>query len=301
MNIEEVDPMSYSWIRYGVARVNANKNLIIFTSAPTGGGKSWTDLSICYLFSRALKTPFGIDNVFTSHKESMKFVNSDKVMKGSVFDFEEVGVTQSSRNWQSVNNKVMNYFLQTCRHRNFILVMNSPYLDFVDSQTRRLFHAELKVIGIDYAKQETLVKPYCLQYNPRNKKTYYKYLRIKQKGTQGLVPVKLWRVPRPPQWLIDAYEKKKLEFTTQLNEQILEDLEKEESGGKKKQGVLSIEQQKTYYLLKEKLTVPQICVRLNVKKSWVYDCIKKIGLKGHTITPVYSDDGLERVLHYEVG
>jgi len=288
----------FSWIKYIVSRIRRNKNFLAFCSGPTGSGKSYTTIAVAEMLAKALGTPFSIDNIVFSSKEQMQLANSGKLVKGSVIVAEEVGVTQSARSWQSNTNKVLNFYLQTFRHRNFVLLMNAPFMDFVDSQTRRLFHAEWKTTGIDFVKKETLVKPYCLQFNPRNKKTYYKYLRVKKEGVRGLVPVTLWRVHEPSDELKKPYEQKKLKFTTELNEKILAGLEKED-GDKRKQGVLTIEQNRVYELLKERLTVPQICDKLNVKKSWIYDCMKKIQLKGHTITPVYSTDGLESVTHYE--
>lgn len=293
-----VNPDSYSWIKYIKGRIRKNKNFIVFISGPTGSSKSWTSLSIM----RMVDSTSTIDNVVTSPKELMTLINSGKLKSGSCIVVEEAGVLQSARSWQSVINKAINFLLQTFRHRNFVLIMNSPYVDFIDSQTRRLFHAEFKTVGIDYKNQVSILKCYCLQYNSRTKKTYYKYLRAKEEGVRGFLPVTSWKVPKPDDELIKLYEAKKLEFTTQLNERILDEIEKADSSGKKdKKGSLSIEQSRVFELLKQKKKVSDIMVELNVKQRFVYDTMKRIQMKGYQIVPIYDDSGLDRVLYYEVG
>ena len=203
-----------SWVRYMNQRIERRKNFITFISGPTGSGKSWTSLAIAEL----VDPNFDVERVVFSGKALMKLINSGKLKKGSVIVFEEAGVEMSNRNWQSVVNKMINYLFQTFRHRNFILIMNAPYMDFVDSATRKLFHAEWQVTGIDFDKSQTKVKPQVIQYNSRNSKFYYKYLRVITK--EGVVPVKKWNVDRPSSELINAYEKKKREFTDALNKKI---------------------------------------------------------------------------------
>lgn len=197
---------------------------------PTGSGKSWSCLSI----AEETDPKFCIENVVFDARELMERINGDDLSSGSVIIFEEAGVSLSNRNWQSELNKIINYLFQTFRHRRLILLLNSPFMDFIDAATRKMFHAEFKTKGIDKKEQVTIIKPQLIQYNDRKDKFYYKWLRIKTaKG--GVAPIKVWKVKKPSQEIIDAYEKKKLQFTTALNAQIEATLlEKKDKGFKRR-------------------------------------------------------------------
>ena len=107
-------------------------------------------------------------------------------------------------------------------------------MDFIDNQTRKLFHAEIITRGIDTEAQECLLKPQIIQYNPRMKKFYYK--RLKVLTPKGKVPISIWRVCKPSEELRKAYETKKLAYTTGLNKRISTEIEqartKEDNKGK---------------------------------------------------------------------
>lgn len=216
-----------SWIRYIKNRIANNRNFIGFVGGPTGSGKSWS----CITIATFLDPNFSIDNIVFDAKGLMARVNRGKLKPGSVIVFEEAGVALSNRNWQSTLNKIINYLFQTFRHKRFILLMNSPYMDFIDAATRKLFHAELKTIKIDKARGVTILKPQIIQYNDRKDKFYYKYLRSTTE-TGGLKVIKHWAVPRPPTELVEAYELKKSAYTEALNAdieaQLLNDSHKEE-------------------------------------------------------------------------
>jgi len=214
----------YRWITYIRNRPKANKNFLGIITGPTGSGKSWTGMSICFMVDKTF-TP---ERIVTNIKQLMELINSGKIKSGQALLWDEAGIDISSRAWQSLTNKMVNYLLQTFRHKRFILIFTTPYMDFIDSSTRKLFHAEFQTQLIDTKKKTVKIKPFLIQYNARNRKFYYKYLRIITE--LGLAPVKYWNVPKPPLWLIQEYERKKLEFTKELNIDIERQLKE---GGKK--------------------------------------------------------------------
>jgi hypothetical protein len=220
------------WVRYIKNRIEQKKNCLIFIGGPTGSGKSWSGLSICYMVDKN----FGPHRIVTSMKQLMKLINSGNLTSGDAILWDEAGIDISSKSWQSLTNKMVNFLLQTFRHKRFILVFTSPYLDFIDASTRKLFHAEFLTSSIDYDKECVKLKPYLIQYNGRARKFYYKYLRVKTL-VRGVAPIKYWNVPKPPKWLIEEYEQIKTKFTTNLNKDIENQLnkidEKKEVGGKK--------------------------------------------------------------------
>jgi len=207
------------WIQYANQRISQNKNLLITISGQTGSGKSWTAASI----AEQIDKDFNVNRIVFSGQELMKLINSDKLKKGSVIVWDEAGVDLSNRSWQSTTNKLLNHLLQTFRHRCFILIFTAPYMNFIDSATRRLFHAEFQTVSIDYKERTVKVRPQLIQYNSRLNKFYYKWLRIVTKG-DGVVPLVEWNVKAPNKELIKQYEEKKTMFTNQLNAEIESEL-----------------------------------------------------------------------------
>ena len=152
-------PKEKFWVSYIKSRIKNNKNFLGFISGPTGSGKSWASLSI----GEQLDPKFCIDRVVFSARDLMTLINSGTLKRGSVIIFEESGVEFNNKSWASRTNKVINYLLQTFRHKGFILIMNSPYMDFLDSGMRKLFHAELGTISINKKTGRCKLKPQLLQ------------------------------------------------------------------------------------------------------------------------------------------
>lgn len=216
------------WTTWIKNRITKNKNFIGFVGGPTGSGKSWTCLSI----AEQIDPNFNIDQVVFKALDLMRLVNSNKLRPGSVIIFEEAGVELSNRNWQNIVNKMLNYLLQTFRHKQLILLMNSPYMDFIDKSSRKLIHAHFKVMTIDRDNKQTIIKPQLIQYNERKDKFYYKYLRV-VKARIGIQCIKEWAVNKPSEKIIADYEAKKSLYTSNLNNDIITSLIAKENKEKK--------------------------------------------------------------------
>lgn len=263
------------WCIYIKNRIRKKKNFLAFLGGETGSGKSWSCLSI----AEQLDPTFDATKVVFKGIELMKLVTSGGLKPGSVIIFEEVGVELSNRNWQSSLNKLLSYLFQTFRHRRFILIMNAPYMDFVDAATRKLFHAEWLMIKIDTVKKEGMIKPQRMQYNPRYKKFYYKWLRVLT--PKGKVPIKTWRIPKPSQDLIDAYEIKKKSFSDQLEKEIYDDLKGLERGDKKQ---LTEKQESVLEDSKMGLPIEESAIKNNISIRMVQYHQESIKKKGYDIS-----------------
>jgi len=227
--VKETGTKEYYWIKYINQRIRQNKNFLAIISGQTGSGKSWSALSI----GEMLDDSFDITRVIFKGKELMELVNNANLKKGSVLVWDEAGIDLSNRNWQTLANKMLNYLLQTFRHKGFILLFTAPYSDFLDKATRKLFHAELKTVSIDFNLNKTKLKPQLIQYNSRTQKFYYKYLRVITKK-DGVVPLSEWSISKPSDKLIADYETKKNKFTNELNLSISESLNKVEKTSNRK-------------------------------------------------------------------
>lgn len=224
--VENKEKPQPAWVKYVHKRIyRENKNFIATIEGPTGSGKTYAMLR----FGELLDKNFTADNVVFTGKELMDLINSGRLKKGSVILFDESQIDLSSRNWMSIMNKMLNYLITTFRHKNFILLFTSPYSDFIDSQTRRLFHAKFRTVGIDYKNKKCKLKCHLLQYNSDMKKTYTHRLAERQRdllnGNNRMVQIDIWQIDLPSNDLIREYEIKKTIFTNRLNIEIMETLE----------------------------------------------------------------------------
>lgn len=265
-----------SWIRYIKGRIQKNKNFLGFISGPTGSGKSYSGLSIC----KMVDPDFTTSRVVFSLEELMVLINSGTLKKGSAILLEEAGVWVSSRTWQSETNRVINYLLQTFRHRNFVLIFNSPYMDFIDAATRKLFHAEFETLRIDYEREKVILKPSLIQYNSRRQKFYYKFLRLAIKG-QGVFPIKTWGVPKPPKKLTEEYEDIKLKFTQGLNRDILESLKIKRIRKESQTKRLTEKQERAVNLMGKYGDAHKVAEEMGVHFTAVYNHLKLARNKGY--------------------
>jgi len=212
-----------SWVSYIKSRILKKKNFLGVITGPPGIGKSWTGLSIC----NQVDPNFSSDKIITKTKQLLEFINSGKLKAGDAILWDEAGIDISNRNWQNIINKTLNFLFQTFRHKRIIVIMTVPFMDFIDAGTRKLIHSEFIVQNINFDTCKTKVKPMLVQYNARNRKFYYKFLRKRSRlGRVG--PIKAWHIEKPPTWLIEAYEEIKAEFTSNLNKELQEDLEEDE-------------------------------------------------------------------------
>jgi len=230
-NIIKYKEGEQSWILWIKKRIKNNLNFLAITEGETGAGKSWSLLSIAYQIDKEFESR----QVSFSLKQVMETINSDwfNEKKWKIIIFDEAQTEISNRSWQSLTNKLMNYLLSTFRHRNIILLMTSPYSDFLDAQTMKLMHCKFEVRGHNKKKKVTLIRPKLLQYNSKSKKFYEHSLYvIKDRKLNKLI---YWYVPKPPQVLIKPYELDKVAFTDRLNKSILDELNKIENKDEKKE------------------------------------------------------------------
>lgn len=282
--IQHKDP---SWVRYAKQRISKNKNFLMFISGPTGSGKSYASLSIAAM----MDPEFNMSRVVFSAKELMDLINSGTLHKGSVIVWEEAGVGLSNRNWFSVTNKVIGFLMQTFRHRCFILIMNAPYMDFADASLRKLFHAELQTISIDFKEKKVKLKPQLIQYNSRIRKFYYKYLRVLT--AKGAAPIKRWSIPKPEQELLQEYEKRKRAYTDGLNEEISTEIRKVDQANKNKDQ-LPMAQREVLDLIKQGHTFSEVASIRGTTPRSISATVDILRRKGYDMKAIYESGKLKR-------
>jgi len=228
-------PKSDSWVRWIVTRtMKKNQSNLIAVVGKTGSGKTWSAMSICEKISKLSGVPFGLDNIVFSLRELMELINSDKLQKGSCIIFDEPQVSISARDFQSEANKVFNFLVTTFRHRNFNLFFCSPFESLLDRTTRRLFLVKFQTQGINFRNGTCRILPKYLEYADNKEEPYRKGMIIcfKSNGVNKSEKLVYWDVPKPSKELVKQYEAKKLAFTTRLNINIMNRLQKYDDSGK---------------------------------------------------------------------
>lgn len=212
-----------SFILYIKKRLKNNLNFIALFSGSSGIGKTFAGLRTLY----ELDPTFDPEKQITfSFRETLNLANSEwfKKKKIKTILWDEPQVDISNRTWQSLTNKMMNYFLSTFRHQNIVLIFCCPYKDFLDASSMKMLHCIFECQGVNRKKELSLVKPLLQQYNPAYKKFYQHPLYVIK--NKKAIPLRQWFIPKPPQHLIDVFERRKSEFTAQLNKDIERELSK---------------------------------------------------------------------------
>lgn len=275
------------WIRYIKNRIKNKKNFLGFISGPTGSGKSWAGLTIC----SQLDPDFGPDRIVTSMRQLMRLINSNTLSSGSCVLWDEAGIDVSSKAWQSLTNKLINFLMQTFRHKRYILIFTSPYLDFIDASTRKLFHAEFSMKNIDYRRGVSVIKPNLIQYNSRNRKFYYKYIRVRDKRKMK-VKITRWLIEKPDVELIKQYEKIKSDFTSKLNLDIERQLiEEENKKYKKVRKDLTQLQETSMQLMARYKDINRVSSEMGIAKRTIYFHIQQAERKGYELSDFKPDKG----------
>ena len=293
MNSEDDPIKKKSWTKYVHKRISANQNFICAVTGPTGSAKSYSALS----WAEELQKDFSVDQIVFTPSEFMELVNSNKLKKGSVIMFDEIGVALNSKEHMSLVNKSLNFFMQTFRHRNWILLMTCPHLMFLDASVRRLMHAHAETVKIDRKKKKSFLKIFYCEVSQKDSKIYRKYLRAKKNGR--LFPIKRVVFGLPSEHLIQAYERKKTDFTDALNHKIqvqIRRAEEEEYGVADTFVQLTDVQERVLEHLKSGLDLQKVGVVLGVTQQAVSNTKRLLMKKGYRFKQVRDAAGL----HYEV-
>lgn len=199
-----------------------NRNFVGAVTGETGSGKSYS----CLRLGEMLDPDFDERNVCFTPEEFMNLINGKekKLKRGSVIVFDELQVSLSHMDYQTLQAKLLNYVLQTFRHRNFICFMTTPHFEMVNRTARRLFHGRIETVSVNHVKKVCSLKPFLLQINQRTGKVYEKYLRVAKDGM--VAPVRRLNLRLASKPLIKRYEEKKDRFTRELNIKIQEGLSK---------------------------------------------------------------------------
>lgn len=224
-------------IKYIGRRVLAqNKNFLCAVTGQTGSGKSWVTGSIGEHYSKMWGIPFDPElHCFFNLRQLLEVITNkeqNQIKTGTFLMFDESQIEGNARSWQSESNKILSSLISTFRNQRLVVFFPTPKLEFLDRQSRLLFHCEMKVKSFDKVKKITRVEPrFLTEFNYKKDDFYRKRLivelKMKDKPRYHKIKVNDWYMPKPSDEWIKIYEGKKKEFTDILNKKLLERARKE--------------------------------------------------------------------------
>lgn len=209
---------------YALERVMANQNYVLIVTGTTGSGKSYGAMTLAL----DIDPYFNVDRIVFSPEDFVRIVKT-ALPPGSVIIWDEVGVGLSSREWFTIQNKMIGFILETFRRDNLILIMTTPNMSFIDKKVRSLLHGYAETIDPTFASGKFgKVKYFHIVVNLREGRIMYTYPRVKQPS--GKIDILTGKSPMdgnmkfnaPPLWLTKEYEKKKMTFTEELKDKALD-------------------------------------------------------------------------------
>lgn len=196
-----------------------NKNWLSMITGPTGGGKSWSALSM----AEKIDPDFNVDKVVLRPEEFMKNLADKSWGQGDVVIFDEAGAGMSAKEHMTKKNRVIDQILQTFRRQNIAVIFTVPSKSNVDKSVRRLLHTYIETKTIDYINERNHLKWLKMDYNRKIDKIYYHYPQVKQENGSTR-KVKTVKMGKPSQDLIDAYEDKRDRYQEEKNDELFEEI-----------------------------------------------------------------------------
>ena len=269
-------------INYVTDRIKQNKNFLAVCVGRTGSGKTFSMLR----FAEMLDPEFNVSRVCFTAQEFITCLRDKTLKSGNVIVFDEQGIAQSSRDWQSTQNKLLNFITQVFRYRNLIVLYTVPDLSFVDVQSRKLMHMMFETVGISHRRKLVFLKPFVISISKRTGKIYYVYPRFK--GPNGAMRLTRMQLKLPSIKLRHAYEKRKFVYGESLIKDAEAQLAAQESlkivaptAFKRK---LSPQEEKVYSLKTQmQMNNEEIAFELGTTPKMIKAMLGQAELKGHVV------------------
>jgi len=276
-------------LKYIKNLIDANRTALITVVGPVGKGKSWSclrwgELWYKYYFNK----PFPKENICFSIEHLLQRLNDiddKKLTRAELLVLEEAGINVGNKKFMCKINIAMNYVTQSFRSLNIIVLINVPFVNFIDKSVRMLQTAIFEIDNVDKSKGLTYVKPYFVQTNQWSGKMYKKWLRIKDVRTGKTIKIKRVCISRPSKELIDIYEPMKEKFVRDTISKGLNDIQNDRTKPIKQLKELTDRQQAVYnQLMKGISSTGEIAKILGIGADRVSLAKQGIRNKGYSLT-----------------
>ena len=194
-----------------------------------GSGKSYAALTMC----KKIDPTFNADRIVFNAVDFMNLVQDDLPV-GAAIMCDEAGMWFSSREWNSIGNRVISTVLETYRYKNLCVFWTFPVLRMTDINLRDLAHSVMETVQIDRDNQKVICKFKRIKINPisGNRREIFP-----KKTLPNGEKVKITRihVSRPSPELEKAYEERKQEILGDNYDQLLVKITDKDPETKQKQ------------------------------------------------------------------
>lgn len=217
-----------SWLWRGVWKQMHEKNQMysICICGMPGVGKSFLACSIAHLLDRSSNNipRFDASKIFFNGTDFAKWVATPNLPKGSFCVVDDSGLSLGSREAMTRSLRAISKTFQSCRYLNRGIILTLPSFDMLDKQIRSLVSTFAQPVKINYEKEITYFKYHRLETSPRTSKIYHhRPMRTVWTMHPTGYPLKSIRVQnslpfaKPPQALVDDYEKAKFAYLNEWN------------------------------------------------------------------------------------
>ena len=205
-------------IRYVRNRLKKNQNFMMIITGKTGSGKTYFGMSFAEALSKHTGRSFTVDNIAFDLEEWIRIVR--EAPRHSIILFDEPQISISSKAAMSRANRIFNYIASTFRVKNLIVIFCTPYEDFIDKSARKLIHSKVSMSGLDIRAGIATAKPVLTEWTPYFQRIQEQFIRTYHNYPEN-VGSKIkkyvqWSQKKPSHDLIEAYEKKKIQFLDNL-------------------------------------------------------------------------------------
>lgn len=232
-----------------------------------GSGKSYGQGRIGELwYKRKFNEDFPISHIVEQLDHAVGLVK-DFSRPGELIIIEEVSVLASSRDSLTRMNKLWNKFLDTCRIKQVILLMNCPHINFIDKHILSLTNLWIEFLGVNYKKGYSIAKPLWLQTS-QYRQLPYKHKFVSEDG----FPIDFIKLNKPSKSFCEAYDMIKDASVNELYEDISRRMALHRQYELKEMGkkLLSKKEQEAWDLSLEGYSMEDAAVKMGLKHARTY-------------------------------
>jgi DNA-binding CsgD family transcriptional regulator len=257
-----------------------------------GSGKSYAGLRFCEKwYGRYFGERFPIEHVTDDLSQAILTVKDFK-RPGEPILVEEISVHAGSRESLTRQNRLWNKFMDTCRIKQAIVIMNGPALSFIDKHIVLLCNILIETLGVNFRKEIVVFKAKWLQFS-QYKKEPYTHLFVNREG----YPIDIFYLKKPSKELCEAYDSFKDRSVHDLYDEIAQRMQIERKQQLKVLGkkILTDKEQRVYDLILEGHSQKEIATKLNITQPAVSYFLKqaKDKIKSNNLKPLYKENKVE--------
>lgn len=212
--------LRYLWRRMHVN----NKNCMMCIVGDPGNGKSWAALRLAELLDPA----FHADKVAFRPQRLLERINEEHPT-GDLTVADEAGVSMNAKTWWESDQIQVGNILETWRHQNRGLIFTLPIFQKLQKDARGLIDVLLTAYGINRRDNTSTWRFQLVETNNVTGDIYRPYPRLPDPETGRIKRWERLDLALPSDDLRENYQERKEAYTSELNQQALDDIEEGEA------------------------------------------------------------------------